>query len=159
MHILHVQSKQDVSKIEQYIKEGKHLFILIYMEGCGPCNATRPEWNKLSASDVNDDKVVVIDVNKNDVDGVSYLGQIDGYPSMKYINNNIIESYEQSDISTKDRSKKSFVEWIKSKTGGTKSKSKSSAKRLYERIKYGGRRKYSRKYKRTSRKKKRYVPK
>ena len=23
------------------------IFLLIFMEGCGPCNETRPEWSKL----------------------------------------------------------------------------------------------------------------
>ena len=28
--------------LNKFIKGGKQVFALIYMEGCGPCNATRP---------------------------------------------------------------------------------------------------------------------
>ena len=28
-------------------KKNTKIFLLIFMEGCGPCNATRPEWSKL----------------------------------------------------------------------------------------------------------------
>jgi hypothetical protein len=43
MHNLHINSEKDASKIDELIKQGNDVFILVYMEGCGPCNATRPE--------------------------------------------------------------------------------------------------------------------
>ena len=37
-----------VEKLDSYIgNKSCKTFILIFMEGCGPCNATRPEWSKL----------------------------------------------------------------------------------------------------------------
>ena len=36
-----------IKMLNDYIKNGKHIFLLSYMEGCGPCNATRPEWKKI----------------------------------------------------------------------------------------------------------------
>jgi hypothetical protein len=50
MHILHINSEKDVSKIDQMVKQGKDVFVLVYMEGCGPCNATRPEWAKIESA-------------------------------------------------------------------------------------------------------------
>ena len=50
MHLLHINSKQDSKKIDKYIKNGSDVFILVYMVGCGPCNATRPEWAKLDGA-------------------------------------------------------------------------------------------------------------
>ena len=47
MHFLHINSEKEVSQIDKHIKKGDNVFILVYMEGCGPCNATRPEWAKL----------------------------------------------------------------------------------------------------------------
>ena len=69
MIILHINSGTNVSKIDKYIKNGSHVFILIFMEGCGPCNATRPEWEKLESAlkdqYAHNNKIVVIDVNKD----------------------------------------------------------------------------------------------
>lgn len=98
------------------------LFILIYMEGCGPCNATRPEWSKLKnvlSSDImTSDKIGVISLDKDLCNKVNKIGKEPGsFPTMRFISNgsNISENYEDSDIDTKDRSIDSFVDWIKSK--------------------------------------------
>ena len=48
MLFLHIDSaSSNANVLNTYIKEGKQVFILFYMEGCGPCNATRPEWKKI----------------------------------------------------------------------------------------------------------------
>ena len=47
MHVLHIDSKKDVGKVDKLVNKGKDVFILVYMKGCGPCNATRPEWEQL----------------------------------------------------------------------------------------------------------------
>ena len=47
MHILHINSEKEVGKVDQFVKKGYDVFILVYMDGCGPCNATRPEWAKI----------------------------------------------------------------------------------------------------------------
>ena len=69
MHILHINSEKDAIKIDKMIKQGKDVFVLVYMEGCGPCNATRPEWAKIDSAlrdqYAKNDKLVVIDVNKD----------------------------------------------------------------------------------------------
>jgi hypothetical protein len=85
------------------------------MVGCGPCNATRPEWAKLDgalrAQYKNNNKLVVIDVNKDFLPYIKNIGPIDGFPTMKYIGNHgkTVENYE------KDRSVDSFIKWIESK--------------------------------------------
>lgn len=141
MIILHIKSKQDVHKIDKLIKSGHDVFILIYMEGCGPCNATRPEWSKLEnalkSQYANNKKLVVIDVNKDNLNEIKHIGQVDGFPTMKYIGNygKVVESYENSSIKKKDRSVDSFINWIESKiTNVVSTTSHSSAKKVYERI-------------------------
>ena len=42
-------SKKDTALFNKYVESGKQIFILVYMEGCGPCNATRPEWSKIKS--------------------------------------------------------------------------------------------------------------
>lgn len=121
-------NSNNVHLIDRYIKEGKDAFILVYMEGCGPCNATRPEWDKIKSHPAfqnknknNYNNIIIADVDKNVSPSLKYIGDIDGFPTMKYISNKgqMVEPYEQSNISKKDRSLDSFIEWIEKKTNKT----------------------------------------
>ena len=123
MIFIHIDpSTQNVEQINKYIEDGKHVFVLIYMEGCGPCMATRPEWDKikdeLNAKYGSNNNIVVADIDKNLLSSLKYIGDIDGFPTMKYIfkKGQQVELYEDAKISKKDRTVKSFVEWIDSKT-------------------------------------------
>jgi hypothetical protein len=126
MHILSIHNKAELYKnkknlVDDAIRKNKHVFVLIYMDGCGPCNATRPEWAKMSHtlkkqySDRND--VAIIDVNKNVLPLIKNLGSVNGFPTMKYImdKGKTVESYEDSGVKSKDRSVDSFINWIESK--------------------------------------------
>ena len=132
-------NKDDVDKL---IKDKKHVFILVYMEGCGPCNATRPEWAKMCSAlkdqYANNKDVAIIDMNKDILSSVKHLGSVEGFPTMKYITNkgNTIEAYEDSSIKNKDRSSDSFVNWIESKIleGKMVSDKPSSSHHVYKRI-------------------------
>ena len=142
MHILHINSGTNVSKIDEFIKNGSDVFILIFMEGCGPCKATRPEWEKLEFvlkhQYSRNNKLVVIDVNKDYLSQIKHIGPVDGFPTMKYIGSNgkIMETYENSGIKKKDRSVDSFINWIETNINHTISMNPtSSAKHVYHRIK------------------------
>jgi thiol-disulfide isomerase/thioredoxin len=142
MHILHINSQKDAHKVDKMIKQGNHVFILVYMEGCGPCNATRPEWEKmvqaLKDQYSHNNKLVVIDVDKDYLSDIKHIGSIDGFPTIKYISNNgkNIESYDESSIKKKDRSVDSFINWIETNVNNTVSAiPTSSAKNVYQRIK------------------------
>jgi thiol-disulfide isomerase/thioredoxin len=121
---LHKNKKSHVSKknvVDEMIQKKKHVFILIYMEGCGPCNATRPEWSKmahtLNSQYANNDDIVIIDLNKDLLPEVKNVGSVNGFPTMKYITNkgNTTENYEDSGVKKKDRSADSFINWVESK--------------------------------------------
>jgi thiol-disulfide isomerase/thioredoxin len=133
-------SNKNINDINNFVKQGKKVFILIFMHGCGPCNATRPEWNKikdeLENKYKNNDNIVVVDVNKDYLHNIENIGDIDGFPTIKYISNygKEVESYENSTIKNKDRSVDSFIDWIETKIlqkGGVKKKSKSKSKSVY----------------------------
>jgi len=118
MIILH---SDDVDKVDSYIDQGNCVFILIYMEGCGPCMSTKPEWLKIEEfSGENNSSAVVADINKDYLSSLKYIGSVDGFPTMKYIckknGNLVVENYENAKIPKKDRSVQSFVKWIQSKT-------------------------------------------
>jgi len=109
-----------IVKLDHFVHKHK-IFVLIYMDGCGPCNAVRPEWKKLEnvLSKYKDrDDVAIVDIDKDLLENVKYIKKHpNSFPTMRYITNkgNTIENYEDSDIKSKDRTIDSFVEWIKSK--------------------------------------------
>lgn len=121
MHLLHVDSESNAHIIDKMIQDGKHVFILVYMVGCGPCNATKPEWKEmgetLQKQYKNNEELVIIDANKDFMPFIKMIGDVDGFPTLKYITNNgnTIQTYEDSDIRTKDRSSDSFINWVESK--------------------------------------------
>ena len=122
MIFIHCSSKtNNIQEIDKYIEEGKDVFILLYMEGCGPCMATRPEWEKIKGNldqkyNANNN-IAVADIDKNLLDSLKYIGDIDGFPTIKFISQKgkLVESYEDANIPKKDRSVNSFVQWIESK--------------------------------------------
>jgi hypothetical protein len=141
MRVLHIDSEEDANKIDKMIEEGNDVFILVYMKGCGPCNATRPEWgnieNALKEQYGKNDKLVVIDINKDFLSNIKHIGEVDGFPTMKYIGNygKTIEPYESSSVKKKDRSVTSFINWIETKINTVISTTPtSSTKNVYNRI-------------------------
>ena len=155
MHFLHINSEKEVNQIDKHIKKGDNVFILVYMEGCGPCNATRPEWAKLEYAlkdqYAKNNKLVVIDVDKDYISSVKHIGSIDGFPTIKYAGNygKTIEPYENSPIKKKDRSIDSFINWIENKINTIVSRTPTNSynRTRNHRKKYMRGGKWSRKYK------------
>ena len=105
------------------IKNNK-TFMLIFMEGCGPCNATRPEWKKLQnvlpADFLNRKDVAIVSVDHIMADNITHLNsKPSSFPTMRYITNsgNTSENYEDCNIDVKDRQIDSFVKWMEHKLG------------------------------------------
>lgn len=135
MKYLHINpnNTKDISILNEYIKNGKNLFVLIYLEGCGPCNETRPEWKKIeniTKNKYNETDIAIVDIDQSllkDVKGLNI--QPKGFPTMIYVSDNgkVIEDYEDSSIEEKDRSIDSFIKWIETKIdlqkGGKRTKS------------------------------------
>ena len=106
----------------QLDKKNSKTFILFYMEGCGPCNATRPEWSKLQnvlSNDIlNNDEIAIVAIDQELTNKLKNIkSEPNSFPTMRFITNtgNIFENYEDSNILKKDRTIDSFVEWIESK--------------------------------------------
>jgi len=127
-------SMMDPSKLKKEfdgcINSNKHLFVIFYMEGCGPCNAARPEWKKIK-NFVGEKDFVCADIENIHVESLQnekIKEKIAGFPAIMYIHGkNEIETYEESNVLNKDRGVASFVEWVNSKvknTGGSRKKSK-----------------------------------
>ena len=130
MVFLHIDKKNcmdgncnNVDKLDTYLGNKKNkTFILIFMEGCGPCNATRPEWTKirnvLSPDFLNRDDIIISAIDHILAEKLQNLKRKpSSFPTMRFIEGSQEENYEDSSIPTKDRTIDSFVEWIKVKTG------------------------------------------
>ena len=139
MITLHIDPTTKNTKLfNQYFEEGKQIFVIFYLEGCGPCNATRPEWKKIENVLKNkydkNDNIVIADIDQELLKEIKYLkSQPKGFPTIRYITDKgkISEDYEDCpdlDDDEKDRKIDSFVKWINSKmskpmTGGKRKKS------------------------------------
>lgn len=113
-----------IHKLNKYLsnKDAK-IFILFYMEGCGPCNETRPEWSKLKNVLSNDilksNDIIIVSIDKDLYNKLKHVGKEPmSFPTIRFMTNagEKIQTYEDSEIHNKDRKIDSFVEWIKLKT-------------------------------------------
>lgn len=148
MKILHIDPTTKNTKLfNKYVEQGKHIFVIFYLEGCGPCNATRPEWKKienvLKDKYEKNDNLVIADVDQELLKEIKYLTtQPKGFPTLRYISDKGKTSEDYEDCPNlkddeKDRKVDSFVKWIDSKMskqkGGKrrkhKTKNRSSKKR------------------------------
>ena len=124
MKILHIDPKtKNTNLFNEYVEKGKHIFVIFYLEGCGPCNATRPEWKKIENALKNkyekNENIVIADVDQELLKEIKYLTtQPKGFPTIRYISNKgkTSEDYEDCpDVKEKDRKIDSFIKWIDSK--------------------------------------------
>lgn len=116
------KNKKLTDLLNEYIKDkSKKIFILFYMEGCGPCGLTRPEWKKIkNVMKKKDDSIVIVDIDHRLMGEIKGLkSEPSGFPTMRFITNSgkISEDYEDSDVKNKDRNINGFMEWINLKTG------------------------------------------
>lgn len=154
MKYLHINpnNTEDIAIFNEYIKDGKDLFVLIYLEGCGPCNETRPEWKKIeniTKSKHAGKDIAIVDIDQSLLKDVKELNiQPKGFPTIVYVSKNgkVIEDYEDSSIQQKDRTIDSFVKWIESKINMQKG-GKNTKKRRTKKNKKGG--KWTLKYKKS----------
>jgi len=162
MVFLHIDTKNYKDNNEKLIKQLNHsihgnknnkVFILYYMEGCGPCNATKPEWSKIKnvlKHLENNNNIAIVDIDQVLSNKIKGQDSPNGFPTMRFITNGgkTVENYEDSNIDTKDRTIDSFVLWINSKTNDNNVKKSKTMKhhRGGKRINGG---KWSRKYKRS----------
>lgn len=136
MKYLHIDSsnKKDLDEFKLAVHSKTPIFALIYMEGCGPCNATRPEWSKLKNADLKTNKnIMIVDIDNSLLDELKEfpkIANVAGFPNMKFIHGKEhIEEYNGG------RTVDDFVRWIQSKSAGShhvkKGGGKSRSQRRY----------------------------
>jgi hypothetical protein len=164
--------ENEIENFNNDIGSGKHIFLFLFMDGCGPCNETKPKWKKIQKmiknSNGNRDDVVVAAINQKLFQNLESAGKEPmGYPCLRYIKGPSVEEYEDCKIQNKDRSTESFINWIESKIqkqrGGKWSlkykksidcsKPKGFSQRQHckygRKMHHGGKRKWSLKYKKS----------
>jgi len=152
MKILHIDgTNKNMDEFNSYVdKNNYHIFVLFFMDGCGPCEMTRPEWKKIE--DILDDKIknngdiVIADINQEVLQDpnlkINYLNNkhisINGFPTIHYIfkNGNIVDEFDGQ------RNAESFKQWIVDKT--SKSNNNQFGGRGYTKIKFLGKKKKQR---------------
>jgi hypothetical protein len=149
--------KKKIKNLNNAIKSGKHIFLFIFMDGCGPCNNTKPSWadikNKMDPYLLKRHDISIVEINQELFKFVENIGKEPmGYPTLRYVYKSKSEEYEDSEIENKDRSTESFVKWINSKLkkqdGGSRIKSKKYTRKASKKYKKKGG-KWSLKYKRS----------
>jgi len=116
----HVNNAAKAAELNTYIDNGTDVFMLIYMSGCGPCNAARPQWAKLEHTlggqygKKKPYKFVVATVNKDFSHLIHKIKQPNAFPTILYVSGNKIENYEDSSINDKRREVDCFMNWIES---------------------------------------------
>ncbi len=110
---------------DELLKHDKNVFLFTYMDGCGPCNSTIPEWDNISNSDKlkdhikHGDDVVTVRINKDLFPLLKNMGsEPGGFPSLRHVTKDQVEEFEKwesPDGSIRDRSTDSFIKWIEDK--------------------------------------------
>jgi hypothetical protein len=134
-----IEIDPNINGYEDFIKDfndavdsEKHIFLFLFMDGCGPCNETKPQWKKMQKllkkdRKINNADIIVASINQKLFERLRGIGNEPmGYPCLRCVKGNAIEEYEDSIINNKNRSAESFIEWIESKVkkqyGGKKSR-------------------------------------
>ena len=121
LHMNPTSSIKEKKQFDKYVAQGKDIFVFFYLEGCGPCNATKPEWKKmenvLSSKYKNNDHIVLAEIDQSIMKDLCSIKMIQpkGFPSIHHITKKgkHVKEYENDELlDIKDRSVDSFVKWI-----------------------------------------------
>ena len=113
--------------------------MLLRRDGCGPCESTKPEWLKIgNSSEIMQKNGIIADIEEQALNEIGYMkpaAKIIGFPTMVYIKNRKIKSYDNSrsgkrdETNGKSRTVDSFVDWIVEEYG-TKSTPRTSTRKM-----------------------------
>lgn len=144
MGYLEANTSSKMEELDDILKKmGHHCFLLIYMNGCGPCNETRPEWAKLKNVIDYTSGLTVATLEESNVSKLKNLKfNATSFPTMLYICDGQYDQYMGA------RSIDDFVSWISEKKGSKrklkKGGSKSKKRRSYRRSTKKSKRKFKR---------------
>lgn len=126
------KTQNKLKKFNDAVKSDKHVFLFLFMVGCGPCNETKGPWSKihehLDEEHLENPNIVVSMVDKDLYPNLMNVGKEPmGFPTLRHICNGV-EDYEDCPMERKDRSAESFADWIKIKVSKMKGGLKGGAR-------------------------------
>jgi thiol-disulfide isomerase/thioredoxin len=113
MDFLDVKDDKALQKLKKHYEDGMNVFVLIYMNGCGPCEETKPEWLNLKNKKWDNTIVAQIDKDILPERGVFSLEKISGFPTIRHFSKGKEEDYNDK------RNSQLFEKWINSQLGKT----------------------------------------
>ena len=109
-------------------KQGKEIYVFVYMEECGHCKVVRPDWEKIEKNikkEFPKAHFVVTKVERKYISNLKkYLGNITSFPTFLKIKDNKVEKH------TPNRDYNSLWQWI---TGNKKKGGKTRSNKLRKR--------------------------
>ena len=119
-----------IDNLNSELNSDDEIFILIYMDGCGPCNRMKPSWYdlkpQLEEQYKNRDDIAIIDVERSNLPKINKLQDIEGFPTIKYISN----KKAKNELYEGQRSTDEFIKWIEQNIDHVNSEDKSVPKSL-----------------------------
>lgn len=108
MDFLDVKDEEKLQNLAKHYENGVNVFVLIYMNGCGPCEKTKPEWLKLK--DKKWENSIVAQIDKDilpETGGVFNTGKVSGFPTIRHYSKN-----GEKDYNMPERTAELFEKWI-----------------------------------------------
>ena len=131
-----IEKSKSIKQLQNYLNNGDDVFALVYMNGCGPCEETKPKWHELKNKYQTDKNICVASIEHSLLDEVNndlIKKDITGFPTLRHIRGKMKQDYEDVEGIKKDRSLESFIEWLESKK--SKKESRKESKELKKIIK------------------------
>jgi hypothetical protein len=112
--------EHDFTPVVNHINQGKKAFIIVYMTGCPPCNATLPEWDKIKTQGRIPEDTMVMKVNRELKDDLAKelqmeeLRNVSSFPTITMIEKDKPMSHYQGERTAND-----FTNWIETNSKST----------------------------------------
>lgn len=119
---IHTVDDDKIAKLKAAIATNNHVFVFIYMDGCGHCVASETAWLEFTQEADKHTNVDAFAISKDMMGAFgSALGDVaTGFPTFRYIYNDNISEYDGG------RSVDEFNKWMNEKlpsqTGGRRNK-------------------------------------
>ena len=117
---IHTFDNDKIAKLKAAIATNNHVFVFIYMNGCGHCVAAETAWLEFTKDADKRPNVDAFAISKDIEVGPAIGDAPIGFPTFRYIYNDNVTEYDG------DRSVEEFNKWMNEKlpsqTGGRRNK-------------------------------------
>ena len=129
---IHVDNEESMKKFLSILKSTQdYIFMFLYMDGCGHCEAMKPEWEKLLSMKEIESKLLLVRINATQINALpqELTQNLLGFPTLYMVKNGKIK-VEFMKERTAEEMKKFILEVISNEkdksVGGAKNKKKNN---------------------------------